>query len=39
MFLFARLLPTGGTGDVANPLDDVALGGMELTSNFAVKNN
>ena len=39
MFLFARLLQTSGTGDVANRLDNVALGGMELTRDFAVKNN
>ena len=37
MFLFARLLQTRGTGYVANRLDDVALGGMELTRNLAVK--
>jgi len=39
MFLFARLLQTGGTSYVANRLDDVALGRMELTRDFAAKNN
>lgn len=35
MFLLARCLPACGSGEVADGLDDVALGRVELTSGLA----
>jgi hypothetical protein len=35
VFLLSRLLPGSGTGDVADTLDDVAFGRVELTRGLA----